>query len=70
MKKAAEKVLCYHFDAETLEAVRIVMKKLGVECRALPEERGFQISVLEAMEGEADLMRFFPAERKSISTEF
>lgn len=38
MKKAAEKVLCYHFDEETLEAVRTVMRKLGVECRALPEE--------------------------------
>lgn len=38
MKKAAEKVLCYHFDEETLEAVRAVMRKLGVECRALPEE--------------------------------
>ena len=38
MKKAAEKVLCYRFDAETFEAVRAVMRKLGVECRALPEE--------------------------------
>jgi len=38
MKKAAEKVLCFRFDAETFEAVRIVMRKLGVECRALPEE--------------------------------
>ncbi|MBP3690637.1 MAG: DUF3783 domain-containing protein [Schwartzia sp.] len=38
MKKAAEKVLCYRFDAEMFEAVRAVMRKLGVECRALPEE--------------------------------
>ena len=38
MKKAAEKVLCYRFDAEVFEAVRAVMRKLGVECRALPEE--------------------------------
>lgn len=38
MKKAAEKVLCYRFDAEIFEAVRTVMRKLGVECRALPEE--------------------------------
>ena len=38
MKKAAEKVLCYHFEADALEAVRGVMRKLGVECRALPEE--------------------------------
>ena len=38
MKKAAEQVLCYRFDAETFGAVRDVMRKLGVECRALPEE--------------------------------
>ena len=39
MKKAAEKVLCYRFaDGEKLEKVRSVMKKLGVECRSLPEE--------------------------------
>ena len=37
MKKAAEKALCYHFDEETLDAVRAVMRKLGVECRTLPE---------------------------------
>lgn len=38
MKKAAEKVLCYRFDAEMFEAVCTVMRKLGVECRALPKE--------------------------------
>ncbi|MBR1552906.1 MAG: DUF3783 domain-containing protein [Schwartzia sp.] len=38
MKKAAEQVLCYHFDAERLEAVRAVMKKLSIPCRELPEE--------------------------------
>ena len=39
MKKAAEKVLCYRFgDEEKLEKVRGVMKKLGVECRVLPDD--------------------------------
>lgn len=38
MKKATEKVLCYRFDGETFETVRAVLRKLGVECRALPEE--------------------------------
>ena len=38
MKKAAEKVLCYRFDAETFGAVRDVMRKLSIECRVLPEE--------------------------------
>ena len=39
MKKAAEKVLCYRFaDEEKLEKIRGVMKKLGVECRVLPDD--------------------------------
>ncbi|MBP5199468.1 MAG: DUF3783 domain-containing protein [Schwartzia sp.] len=39
MKKAAEKVLCYRFgDEEKLEKLRGVMKKLGVECRVLPDD--------------------------------
>ena len=39
MKKAAEKVLCYRFaDGEKLEKIRSVMKKLGVECRVLPDD--------------------------------
>lgn len=38
MKKAREKILCYRFGAETLEAVRAATRKLGIECRALPEE--------------------------------
>ena len=38
MKKAAEKVLCYRFNGETFEKVRAALRKLGVECRALPEE--------------------------------
>ena len=39
MKKAAEKVLCYRFgDKGTLEKLQSVMKKLGVECRVLPDE--------------------------------
>jgi hypothetical protein len=38
MKKAAEKVLCYRFDGETFETTRAALRKLGIECRALPEE--------------------------------
>ena len=39
MKKAAEKVLCYRFaDEEKLEKIRSVMKRLGVECRVLPDD--------------------------------
>lgn len=38
MKKAAEKVLCYRFDGETFETARAALRKLGIECRALPEE--------------------------------
>ena len=37
-KKAAEQVLCYHLEADVLETVRAVMRKLSIVCRALPEE--------------------------------
>ena len=37
-KKAAEQVLCYHLEADVLETVRAVMRKLSIACRALPEE--------------------------------
>ncbi|MBO4852833.1 MAG: DUF3783 domain-containing protein [Schwartzia sp.] len=39
MKKAAEIVLCYHFeDAEKLELVRAALRKLNIETRVLPDE--------------------------------
>ena len=39
MKRAVERVLCYGFrDAEKLDAVKAVMRGLGIECRTLPEE--------------------------------
>ena len=39
MKKAAEIVLCYHFDdVEKFETARAALRKLDIECRALPEE--------------------------------
>ena len=38
MRKAVEQVLCYRFEPEKLDAVRAVMRKLGIECRNLPEE--------------------------------
>lgn len=39
MKATAEKVLCYGFrNEEKLNAVKAVMRGLGIECRTLPEE--------------------------------
>ena len=39
MKRHAEKVLCYGFrDEGKLDAVRAVMRSLGIECRVLAEE--------------------------------
>lgn len=39
MKKPAEIVLCYHFnDGEKFETARAALRKLNIECRALPEE--------------------------------
>ena len=39
MKRSAERVLCYGFrDTEKLNAVKAVMRGLGIECRTLPEE--------------------------------
>ncbi|MBQ9377734.1 MAG: DUF3783 domain-containing protein [Schwartzia sp.] len=39
MKRSVERVLCYGFrEAEKLNAVKEVMRGLGIECRVLPEE--------------------------------
>ena len=65
MKKAAEKVLCYHFDEETLEAVRAVMRRLGVECRALPAE-SFEQSLLQQICLREVLQKLAPDEREML----
>ncbi len=66
MKKAAELVLCYHFeDSGKLEKVRSVLRKLNIECRVLPEESWREkVGFLLGMGG------FAPASSKAEEEEF